>query len=226
MEDNNSHRELKSILSKSEKRALIWIAKRLPLSMTPDHLTIIGFIGSILSCSGYILSNWGKGFLWLSSFGFLVNWFGDSLDGTLARVRNIQRPKYGFYIDHNVDAITALFIVLGAGMSPFVSFSVVLLVLVGYLLLCIFTYINTYLQGVLKITYSGFGPTELRICIIIVNSLFFFLPLEHSNLVIIGINLKIFDLFALVVALVLMVLYFYYFFADKKKYGKIDPPRV
>lgn len=224
MNNKNAVRIQTSILSKMEKKVLVWIAKRLPKLMNSDHLTGIGLTGAFIAGGGYVLSNWGKEFLWLSSFGFIVNWFGDSLDGTLARVRNKQRPVYGFYVDHNVDAITGLIICIGAGVSPFVSFSVAMLVLVGYYLLCIFTYINTYLNGAFKISYSGMGPTELRLVIILINCLFFFLPIKNPPVVILGITLKFFDLFALGVALVLMILYFYYFFAEKKAYEKSDPP--
>jgi len=224
MDNKDAVRIQTSILSRMEKKVLLWIAKRLPKLMNSDHLTGIGLTGAFIAGGGYVLSNWGKEFLWLSSFGFIVNWFGDSLDGTLARVRNKQRPVYGFYVDHNVDAITGLIICIGAGVSPFVSFSVAMLVLVGYFLLCIFTYINTYLKGAFKISYSGLGPTELRLVIILINSLFFFLPTENPPVVILGITLKFFDLFALGVALVLMILYFYYFFAEKKEYEKTDPP--
>lgn len=216
----------KSILSKMEKKVLVWMANRLSKWIKPDHLTGIGLIGAFLAGGGYVLSNFGKGFLWLSSFGFIINWFGDSLDGTLARVRKIQRPTYGFYLDHNVDAITALVIAIGAGISPFVSFSVVMLILVGYFLLCIFTYINTCLKGTFKISYSGLGPTELRLVIIFINSLFFFLPAKNPNIVFLGITLKFFDFFAIGIAVVLMVLYFYYFFAEKKEYEKADLPRT
>ena len=224
MDNQTSDRIQASFSSRLEKKILIWMAQRLPGSIRPDHLTIIGFIGALLAGAGYALTNLGTGFLWLSSFGFIVNWYGDSLDGTLARVRNIQRPKYGFFIDHNVDAITALVISIGAGISPFFSFSAVLLVLTGYLILCVFTYINTYLRGVLKISYSGFGPTELRLAIIILNGLFFFIPMEENSIIEInGIKLKLFDLFVLGVAVVLMALYFYYFFKELRKFAKEDP---
>lgn len=225
MVSKTSIRVQTSILSKIEKRVLVWMASRLPHWMNPDIMTSIGLAGSLLAGLGYVLSNWGKGFLWLSSFGFIVNWFGDSLDGTLARVRKIERPTYGFYIDHNVDAITALIIVIGAGISPFVTFSVVMLILAGYFMLCIFTYINTYLEGIFKISYSGFGPTELRLGVIIINVFFYFLPLENSQIFILGIKLKFFDLFALGIAFALMALYLIYFFIEKKKYERIDPPR-
>ena len=224
MADKPAVRVQKSILSKMEKKLLERIANRLSKRINPDHLTGIGLIGAFLAGGGYILSNFGKGFLWLSSLGFIVNWVGDSLDGTLARVRKIQRPTYGFYLDHNVDAITALVIAIGAGISPFFSFAVAMFILVGYFLLCIFTYINTYLKGSFKISYSGMGPTELRLVIIFLNCLFFFLPAKNPNIILLGITLKFFDLFALGIALVLMALYFYYFFALKKEYEKVDPP--
>jgi archaetidylinositol phosphate synthase len=213
-----------SILSKIEKRVLEWMANRLSYLIKPDHLTCIGLIGAILAGVGYILSNFGKGFLWLSSFGLIINWFGDSLDGTLARVRKIQRPTYGFYLDHNVDAITALIISVGAGISPFVSFSVVMLLLSSYFLLSIFTYINTYLKGTFKISYSGLGPTELRLVIILINTVFFFLPSDNPKIDFLGVSLKLFDLFALCIVVVLITLYFYYFFAEKNVYEKEDPP--
>ncbi len=225
MEKKDAVRVQTSILSEMEKKVLKWIAIRLPQWITSDNLTIIGLIGAFLAGGGYVLSNWGKGFLWLSSFGFIVNWFGDSLDGTLARVRNKQRPIYGFYLDHNVDAITALIIAIGAGLSPFISFSVAMLILIGYFMLSLFTYINTYLQNAFIISYSSMGPTELRISLIILNTFFFFLPIDSSSVVILGITLNFFDLFAIPFVLVLFALYIYYFFKEKKKYKKIDPPR-
>lgn len=214
-----------SFLSKPEKRILGWIAPRLPRWIVPDHLTAIGLAGAFISGAAYVLTNWGKGFFWLSSLGFIINWFGDSLDGTLARTRKIQRPKYGFYLDHNVDAITAFLCVTGAGLSPYLSFSAAMLILVGYYLLCIFTYINSYLRGSLTISYSGFGPTEFRLGIIIINTLFFFLSFENRDINLLGITLKLFDLFALGVAFVLLILYTNSFFKEKKYYEKEDPPR-
>jgi phosphatidylglycerophosphate synthase len=213
-----------SFLSKPERKILERIARVLPSWVTPDLLTLVGFLGAVFAGIGYILTNWGKGFLWIASLGFVVNWFGDSLDGTLARVRQIQRPTYGFFIDHNVDALTALVIGLGAGISPFVSLSVVLLILIGYYLLSIFTYINTCLRDIFKISYGGFGPTELRLGLIVLNALFFFLKTENPPVKILGITLRYFDLFALVVALFLFYLYFYFFLTAHREYKKIDPP--
>ncbi|HPR33079.1 MAG TPA: CDP-alcohol phosphatidyltransferase family protein [Prolixibacteraceae bacterium] len=215
----------KSVLSTPEKKLLAWIARRLPASITSDHMTALGLFGSVLSGTGYVLTNWGKGFLWLASFGFIVNWFGDSLDGTLARIRNKQRPIYGFYLDHNIDALTTLIIALGAGISPFVSLDVALLVMAGYFMLSIFTYINTYLEGKFTITYNGFGPTEFRIGVILVNTLFFFLPTKNPPIALFNMSIKLFDLISLVVALILIVIYVIGFLTSLKKYSRIDPPK-
>ncbi|HQG56998.1 MAG TPA: CDP-alcohol phosphatidyltransferase family protein [Bacteroidales bacterium] len=214
----------KSILAGPEKKALTWIASHLPRWINPDSLTTIGFIGSLLAGAGYFLTNYGKGFLWLSSLGFIINWFGDSLDGTLARVRKIERPIYGFYIDHNMDALTALVICIGAGLSPFVSFSAVMLILAGYYLLSIFTYINVYLNEKFVISYYGFGPTELRLAIIILNGVFFFLSNDiNRSITLLGIKMKYFDIFVVGVFLILMALYLYSFLAEKKNFEKADP---
>lgn len=226
MERKDARRIQESFLSGPERKVLEWMAARLPRWVVPDHLTWFGFFGALVAGAGYVFTNWGKGFLWVSSLGFVINWFGDSLDGTLARVRKIQRPTYGFFIDHNVDALTALVIGIGAGISPFVSLSVVLLILIGYYLLSIFTYINTYLREVFKISYGGFGPTELRLGIIVLNGLFYFIPTDNPSVRILGVTMKYFDLFALVVALVLFFLYFFFFLTARREYEKIDPPRL
>ena len=213
-----------SILNSTEKKVLIWIAERIPKRINSDHLTIIGFVGALLSAAGYILSNWGLEFLWLASFGLFVNWFGDSLDGTLARVRNAQRPIYGFFIDHSIDGLTVSIMCIGAGLSPLISFSIAMLVLSSYLLLSIFTYINTYLEGKFKIAYSKLGPTEFRLIVILVNTMFIYLPIRYHQLSCMGTTLRLFDVIGFVIALILIFIYLVSFIKDKKKYEKIDPP--
>lgn len=213
-----------SILNSTEKKVLIWIAKRIPKRINSDHLTIIGFVGAFITAAGYILSNWGLEFLWLASFGLFVNWFGDSLDGTLARVRNAQRPIYGFFIDHSIDGLTVSVMCIGAGLSPLISFSIAMLVLSGYLLLSIFTYINTYLENKFKIAYSKLGPTEFRLIVVLVNTMFIYLPIKYHQISLMGTTLKLFDVIGFVLALILIFIYLVSFIKDKKKYEKIDPP--
>ena len=115
-----------NILAVSERRLLTWLASRMPPSVTPDRLTSIGFIGAALVAAGYALSAFYVGWLWLSVVAYFINWFGDSLDGSLARFRKIERPKFGYFIDHSTDALGNMLIVLGLGLSPFLRMVVAL----------------------------------------------------------------------------------------------------
>lgn len=213
-----------SFLHRLEKKVLIWLAERVPRYINSDHLTIIGFIGAIISCLGYILTNLDFIYLWMASFGLVVNWVGDSLDGTLARVRNAQRPIYGFFFDHNIDALTILVVCIGVGLSPLVSFSIAMLILAGYLLLSIFSYINTYLKGEFRITYMNLGPTEFRIIAIITNTALIYLPIKNMTLDLIGFSIGIIDAVCIVIAIILILIYLYSFIANIRMYGRIDPP--
>ena len=120
-EPRNAKRIQTSVLNAYEKKLLVWLAERLPARMTSDQLTFIGFVGALIVATGYALSNLNLNWLWLASFGFVVNWFGDSLDGSLARVRNTQRKTYGFFIDHNVDVINECRPAASASLSPTAS---------------------------------------------------------------------------------------------------------
>ena len=119
------------------------------------------------------LSNYHIGFLWLSSLGFVINWYGDSLDGTLARVRKQQRPIYGYYLDHTMDAVNELIMFTGAGLSPFFDLKLALVAFVFYLMLTLNVSINAHLKSEFRLTYAKMGPTEFRIIIIILNTLLF-----------------------------------------------------
>ncbi len=214
-----------SILNSLEKKALVYMAQRIPQKINSDHLTVLGFIGALISSAGYILSNLESNFLWLASFGLVVNWFGDSLDGTLARVKNAQRPIYGFFIDHSIDGLTVSAICVGAGLSPYINFAVAMLVLAGYLLLSVLTYINTYLKEEFKITYHKLGPTEFRLIVILINTLFIYYPTGNQNFVLDGVALSLFDVIGIVIAIILFIIYLVNFLIDKNKYAKIDPPK-
>jgi phosphatidylglycerophosphate synthase len=169
------------VLGPLERPALRWLAARMPAWVTPDLLTGLGFAAAVLIFASYALTNVDKGFLWLASFGFVLNWFGDSLDGTLARARGIERPRYGFFIDHTIDAFSEVLIFLGVGLSPYVSFNIACVALIGYLLLSILVYITTYVNGVFRISYVRLGPTEMRAIAILANTVVFFLgnPMLH-----------------------------------------------
>ncbi len=163
------------LLGPLERPALKWFTEHMPGWMTPDILTGIGFFGAILIAVSYYLTNFNPAFLWLASFGFFINWFGDSLDGTLARFRKIERPRYGFFLDHTLDSASETIIFIGLGLSPYVNLNLAFLALIGYLLLSIFVFISTYVSGEFKISYGSFGPTEIRAVAILANTLIFFL---------------------------------------------------
>ena len=156
-------RDLGSILSGVEKRCLIWMAERMPKWVNSDHLTVLGLFGML----GAGLSFWAAAVEPLALFGvaffLLVNWFGDSLDGTLARVRNAQRPKYGYYVDHVVDVFGAFFLIAGLGLSPFMSLPVAAALMIVYLMVSAEIYLAAYAVGTFKIHFLRMGPTELRI---------------------------------------------------------------
>jgi archaetidylinositol phosphate synthase len=162
-------RVLDTLTGPLERPALKWLAERMPGWVTPDLLTWLGVFGSVVVFAGYALTTISASFLWLATAGLVVNWFGDSLDGTLARVRHIERPRYGFYVDHTVDVVSESLIAFGLGLSPYVSFDLAALALVGYLAMSVLVYVRTVVDGVFKISYSLFGPTEVRLILIAVN---------------------------------------------------------
>ena len=151
MKKEQSKRIQTSLLNAIEKEILVWLAKRQPRWMTSDILTAIGVAGAIVVAIGYVLSNYHVGWFWLASLGFAINWYGDSLDGTLARVRGTQRPIYGFYLDHNIDGITMAIMCVGAGLSDLLNLYIAMSVLAVYLLLSISVYINAHLKGAYRI---------------------------------------------------------------------------
>ena len=217
-----------SVLNALEKKILVRMAKMQPRWMTSDILTFIGIVGSVIVAVGYALSNYDISWLWLASFGFVVNWYGDSLDGTLARVRNTQRPIYGFYLDHCVDGLTMAVMCIGAGLSEMLNLYIAMAVLVAYLLLSISVYINAHLKGEFKLTFAGMGPTEFRLIMIIVNTLFIYVaPLRDFTTSFNCLGTEVvfgsFDYVGLVILLILSVIYLHNFVGDAKGYAKIDP---
>jgi phosphatidylglycerophosphate synthase len=164
-------RDKRFLLARHEARVLEWIARRLPSWVMPDHPTALGVVAAIGIAGAYLLSNGDGAWLWAASGLLVVHWLGDSLDGTLARVRKIERPTYGYYLDHLVDAIATALIGLGLGLSPYMLLSVGLVIVIAYLVLSINTYLETYAFGVFTLGYGRVGPTEVRILLIGLNTL-------------------------------------------------------
>jgi phosphatidylglycerophosphate synthase len=152
-----------SLLAGAEKRTLIWLAHRLPERVSPDHLTILGLGAQIMAGASYAMSRYNRYWL-LAVIGFLfLNWLGDSLDGTLARVRNRQRPRYGFYVDHMVDSFGSLALMGGLALSGYMHPVIAIGLLIAFLVLSIQSYLATHTLGEFQLSFWSFGPTELRI---------------------------------------------------------------
>ena len=227
-EAKQSARIQTSLLNPSEKVILRALARRIPLFVTSDQLTALGVLGAVIVLVGYALTTYSPAWLWLANAGFFINWFGDSLDGTLARFRNQQRPLYGFYIDHNLDCVCAFLMVLGAGMSAYMSLTVALLIIVPYFMLDVFVMINAHLKNEFQLTFAKLGPTELRLIIIMVNVCFYFSPtlrnlsypvsvFGHSH------TLHALDFAGIAISFVLFVLYILSIWKDAHYFARIDP---
>ncbi len=160
------HRVQKNLLAAPERRLLNWLCSIMPAWVTPDILTAAGVLGAILTFIGYAASGVSVAWLWLAIAGYFVQWFGDSLDGSLARWRHIERPSYGYFVDHSCDGLVTLLILGGMGCSPFVRIDVALLSVAGYLLLSIHSYLAARVLGEFKLSYGIGGPTELRFVLI------------------------------------------------------------
>jgi phosphatidylglycerophosphate synthase len=177
-------RKQESYLAPAERSCLRWLAERMPACVGPDHLTLLGFAALLLAGASYAAARSWPPALLLVNVWLAVNWFGDSLDGTLARVRNRQRPRYGFYVDHMVDSFGAFFLIAGLALSGFMSAGVAAALLVSFLLLSINSYLATYTLGTFRLSFWRFSPTEIRILLALGNAVALVKP-----------TVRVFDLF-------------------------------
>ncbi|WP_260580590.1 CDP-alcohol phosphatidyltransferase family protein [Sphingopyxis sp. PET50] len=192
-----------NILARGERRVLNWICARLPQWVSPDQLTTLGFLGAVMVAMGYMLSWLNPAWLALSITGYVVNWFGDSLDGSLARWRRIERPSYGYFVDHSVDGMATLLMVGSIGLSPYMRFDVALLGVIGYLLLSIHSFLAAKVVGEFRLSYMAGGPTELRLMLMTMTALMPVIGGADVN----GTNFSPFDLFGLVISSILVTLF-------------------
>ena len=190
-------REHRSLLAAAEKRLLIRIARRLPAAIHSDHLTGLALAAMALAGGGFALSRWDIRALWLVIIALAINWFGDSLDGTVARVRGAERPRYGFYVDHVVDIVGITMLMGGLAASGFMTPLIAMAVLVGYLLVSGEVFLATAVRSVFKMSFAGVGPTELRILLAIGTLALFSDP--HMNVGELG-RVQLFDFGGLVAA--------------------------
>lgn len=165
-----------SITAAIEKRLLLWIARRTPAALNPDHFTGLALAAQLLAGAAYALSSHDSRALWLVNLFIALNWLGDSLDGTLARVRNQQRPRYGFYVDHIADTFGAAAMIGGLGCSGYVHWQIAVGMLVCFYVLSIESYLATYVMGCFQLSVGAFGPTEIRILLVMGNVRLFYQP--------------------------------------------------
>lgn len=192
----NATRVQDSLTASTEKRALLWLATHMPARVNSDHLTLLGFASMFFAGASYALAKWHAFGLLLATFFLAINWLGDSLDGTLARVRNRQRPRYGFYVDHIIDSFGAIFLMTGLAISGFVQWKIAMAMLVAFLLLSIESYLATYTLGIFHLSFAKFGPTELRILLALGNAVLWFRP----NASVPRIGLRLFDFGGIIAA--------------------------
>ncbi|MXO74446.1 CDP-alcohol phosphatidyltransferase family protein [Altererythrobacter aerius] len=156
----------RNVLAVGEKRLLAWLCARLPASVTPDGLTALAMLAALAIGAGYALSTLHPAWLILAVAGYPIHWFGDSLDGTIARYRHIERPRFGYFIDHSCDGFAALLILGGLGISPYLQVEIALFAVVAYLLLAVHTFLLAKVAGEFPLSHMGAGPTELRLILI------------------------------------------------------------
>ena len=201
----NMERQHGSLLAGVEKQCLVWLARRMPGWVGPDHLTLLALASMFLAGVSYAAAQWWPSGLLVVNVWLAVNWFGDSLDGTLARVRRQERPRYGFYVDHMADSFSVLFLLGGLALSGYMRPGVAFAMLIIYLLLSINLYLAAYSRGIFQLSFWLFGPTELRILLGVGNVVAWLRPTVH----VFGIEQSFFDVAGLaagaVMALVLVI---------------------
>ncbi len=169
-------RHNEGVLQVFERPVLRWLSAAMPGWVTPDMLTALGFLGSIIAAGAYALAARDPAMLWLSSVGIVVNWFGDSLDGNVARFRGIERPAYGFFIDNTTDILEYALFAIGMGLSGYVRWELCFASLSAFFMMMLLGLIKSRVMDVFQISFGGMGLTEVRIVFIVINAFMYFIP--------------------------------------------------
>lgn len=205
-----------------EKWALPCLARSLPSWVVPDHLTVVGIISATAVFGCYLATNVHPGWFWVASAWLVVHWFGDSLDGTLARVRKSERPRYGYYIDHITDAYSTVIVCLGLGLTSVMHFGVGVALALVYLVMSINVYLETHVYKQFQFGYGRLGPTEGRILLILLNTVAaLFGPISVAGL---DARLTLFDLIGAVGGMLMGVLLLARVVSNLRRLGRLDPP--
>jgi archaetidylinositol phosphate synthase len=186
----DAQRLQQSFTAASERKVLAWLAARIPARVNSDHLTLLGFVAMLLAGASYALVRVHPAGLLLAIFFLALNWLGDSLDGTLARLRNRQRPRYGFYVDHMIDTFGGFFLMGGLAISGLIDWRIAAGLFVAFLMLSVEVYLAAYTLGKFQLSFAKFGPTEIRILLAMGSAALWFHPDAHAF----GTALRVFDL--------------------------------
>ena len=194
-----------NIVNRQERRFLNWACSIMPAGVTSDGLTVFGVLGAVLVLAGYAASWLHPAWLWLSVVGYIVHWFGDSLDGSLARFRNATRPRYGYFLDHSVDAFCILMMVGGMGLSPYIRLDIALFGVIGYFLLSIHVFLKNHVTGTFQLSFMALGPTELRMLFVVLTIWMFLCGTGHG--LVQGSGLSDYDVALLITGVVFLGLF-------------------
>ena len=212
-------RQLTSVLAPFEKRTLVWLAARMPRRINSDHLTVLALVAMLGAGLSYWLASVTPVGLVLVCAFLAINWFGDSLDGTLARVRQCPRPRYGFYVDHVVDEFGTAFLLGGLALSGYMTPWVAIALLIAYFMLCVEVFLATHVLGVFQMSFFKVGPTELRILLAIGNLVAIVHPTPH----IFGREFLLFDVGGVVGAAGLALTLIYSALKNTRRLYQLEP---
>jgi phosphatidylglycerophosphate synthase len=206
-----------------ERPTLVALAQRMPSWVTPDILTGVGFAGALITFAGYVLAAREPAWLWLASAGLVVNWFGDSLDGNLARYRKIERPRYGYYLDQAIDLVMQLLLATGIALSGYIYGELSFLALSVFLMMSVLTLLRENISGVFQLAYGGIGPTEMRVMFIILNAAMYFFPPQPINFL--GLEMTYPNWLSLSWSSMALVTFVLSMASDLRRLALEDPPR-
>ena len=206
-----------SFLADGERRLLVWIARHVPTCINSDHLTILGFVAQLGTGLSYVLCRMNSRWLLIGVAFLLLNWLGDSLDGTLARLRGQMRPRYGFYVDHILDSFGAVAVLAGLAVSGYMSPAVATMLLVLFLLLSIQSYLAVYALGEFRLSFWRFGPTEIRVALAVGNFALFRWPTVSS------IHYRLFDVGGTIAVGVMSAMLVYFTGKNISRLYRLEP---
>lgn len=210
-----------NVLARRERTLLDWFCAHTPQAITPDQLTGLGATGATITLIGYAATVINPVFFWLATLGLVIHWVGDSLDGSLARYRKIERQRYGYFLDFSVDAISSLMIMMGIGLSVYIRMDVAMFALVGYYMLWMFVLLNCQVSRNLQLSFLSAGPTEFRIVLIALNSWMYFA--ENQNISIGSATFSLYDLAVCGIGIVSIFLFAVNAFKVARKLRLEDP---